>query len=245
MAERASGRPTASRRRFGGALVASCCLHAAAIALAFSLLRGLLPGVPLPSAVRSRLASSPDRSAEMVFTSVEFRPKPAPPRRRASPAVAARPAPVPLPARRVAVHRRLTVTAAPPEPAVPSPSREPPASVPGPAARAEPPASAPSPPPTPEPTPTPLPQVVEAGLWGLDSAPVLLEPPDAILGRVHRRLRIEVEVDAAGRATRVRVEDAGDAALSARVRDALLAARYAAARCNNLPCSGELVLVYP
>ena len=247
------GRRTIERRHLIGALAASSCLHAIAIAVWFSFLTGFFAGVPTPSTLRDRLDAPSVRTSEVVFTSIEFRARPslvprAAPHRRA---VAHRPirlavvtaqaraAARPVPAR---VRSARAVTTAPPQAFAVSPPDQAAATA-EPSANAAPaslPAAQPSTP------PTPAPQAAEAGLWGLDSAPVLLEGAATLIGEVHRRLHIEVVVDAHGRATEVHVEDpAGDRAMVERIVTALLRAHYEAARCNNLPCSGQLVFAYP
>ncbi|MDE2571989.1 MAG: hypothetical protein KGM44_05640 [bacterium] len=249
-------RRSTERHRLAGALVASCSLHLLAIVLWFSLLAGLFAGVALPTPpLRDRFSGPTARDAEMVVTTIEFRRKRSPAPRHVAAPHPLRPAPVP-----VAAAPRPSVTSAPRRP---RPLVEPAAPTPNPQATAQPaaepsvvpPALAPSPEPAAArvatqpsaaaPTPTPAARVAQAGLWGLDSAPVLLDRIGALLGDVHRRLRIEITVDADGRATAVRIEEgAGDAALEAHVSNALLSAHYAAARCNNLPCPGELQLTY-
>ncbi|TAM77756.1 hypothetical protein EPN44_02690 [bacterium] len=247
------GRRTIERRRLIGALAASSCLHLVAIAVWISLFSGVFAGVPTPATLRDRLGAPSVQTNEVVFTSIELRVRPsaAPrytPHRRAVAHLPARLAvvaaradvaarPVPPRVRRV----RAAATEPPQAFAVSPPSKaeatvEPPAS----AAPASLPAAQPSAP------PTPAPKAAEAGLWGLDSAPVLLDGAAGLIGEVHRQLRIEIAVDAHGRATDVHVDDPGaDRALVEHIVNALLTARYAAARCNNLPCSGQLVFAYP
>lgn len=247
------GRRTIERRRLIGALAASSCLHLIAISIWISLFAGLFAGVPTPAALRDRLGTPSAHTDEVVFTSIEFRPRPALAPRHAS----RRPTVVP-PATRLAVaiaprhvaarpvsprvESAHATKALPPQAVAVSPLSEA-------VGTAEPSASAapaPLPAEVPSAPPTPAPKVAEAGLWGLDSAPVLLDRAAELIGEVHRRLRIEIAVDARGRATEVHVDDPGiDRAVVERIVNALLTAHYEAARCNNLPCSGELVFAYP
>ncbi len=247
------GRRTIERRRLIGALAVSSCLHAIAIAVWFSLLTGPFAGVPIPATLHDRLDVPSVQTSEVVFTSVEFRARPSPipraalhrravvrrPVRLAVVAAQTRAAARPIPPR---VRSARAVTAAPPRAFAESPPDQA-------AATAEPTANAvPASLPAAQPStpPTPAPQAAEAGLWGLDSAPVLLDGAAALIGEVHRRFHIEVAVDAHGRATEVHVEGpVGDRAMVERIVTALLAAHYEAARCNNLPCSGQLVFAYP
>ncbi|TAM56562.1 hypothetical protein EPN52_13450 [bacterium] len=239
------GRRTVERRRFIGALAASACLHAVAIAVWLSLFAGLLAGVPTPTMPRVRVDVPSAQTSEVLFTSIEFRPRVAlaphrvtPPRPRRARPLPSPPAPqavARVPAR--AVQRPIPRPVPPPPvPAVAKTEVAPTAAAPPAALPAE----------TPSTAPTPAPKVAEAGLWGLDSAPVLLDRIAALLGDVHRQLHIEIDVDSRGRATGVRVDDPNvDHTLLERVVNTLLTAHYEAARCNNLPCPGELVFAYP
>lgn len=249
------------RRRLAGALVASCCFHVLAIAFWLSLVAGLFSGVPMPGSAANRIGSSASRGQEIVFTTIEFRPKPrhtarvlSVPRTRYHAPVRVMVAIAPMVARkRVPEVKRVASLSTAARSAVRSDvasvRAETEAAGVAPEAQATPvavaTAEATEPAVTAEPSAPPK-VAAETGLWGLDSDPVLLDRVGALIGEVHRRLRIEIAVDARGKATSVRVVNGGDdEGLVRRVVSVLLSAHYAAARCNNLPCSGELVLAYP